>query len=56
MSMFSHEKLQKPKTKSLVLTLAVAVAAFYMQQHSSLVGLFVKSGLDGVIQIFTSPP
>ena len=54
--MFSHEKLQKPKTTSLILTLIVAAAAFYIQQISAVGGyllallalvlIFVVSVLD----------
>jgi hypothetical protein len=36
--MFSHEKLQRPKSISIALTLIVAVASFYTQQVSALVG------------------
>jgi RsiW-degrading membrane proteinase PrsW (M82 family) len=36
--MFSHEKLQRPKAKSIALTFIVAVASFYSQQISAFVG------------------
>ena len=39
--MFSHEKLQRPKTRSIALTLIVAAGSFYAQQNSALVGYFL---------------
>ncbi len=39
--MFSHEKLQIPKTRSIALTLIVAAGSFYTQQVSALVGYFL---------------